>query len=1225
MPPAPFQLSAMDSAASAEAESGETLQLEGIGGGEGFASLPPPSGQKATGPLQLKIRKSEGLIGEFGDTYRELDINPDKNVATFSRWDDAPVQEEFRVKFNKLENWHIYVKQKAPHLMDELLDLTDSKGQRFAERTAYVDAAKDGTKAYKKGKRDLSKADISETEDGFEEMIESLIERMKVLDGDVRNWFEGKEESGDLEGEDLDNSISREGNRMFRETWKDAIYDVNRLLKSYWPALKADLQKWVIAKQNEGLRLSGQVGELTYIGSLAKGYKGPPKQHVRFNPDKYDVDASLDAPPIAQFAQEERGLKTDKGKIFGSKLYRDIPALESGSRKIEDALDRANVVPKDDDDPFEIAFPAPDTAGQINQYSASAGLSFLRDHLSADEYDTLASDPIIAGSMVIDDEGAKIGEISDARYGKVRKKLLDVLDQIPEEEMGKEAKAELKDILRQNMVKDFGNEHREEGLNPEEDVESFTRWDDSPIDERFREEFNQLENWDIYVKTKFNALYAELAGIKITDELTFAHRAQFVEEAKAATKSYKSGIRDLANGDIEDIKGAFDKKIDDLIDGMQAANATVREWFEGKDEADGVDGDQLAENVKEEGTELWRDSWKDAMYEVNKILNAHWPGLKKELEAWVYEKREEGLHLSGEIGDLTYIGSLAKGYKGPPKQHIRFNPDKFDVDASLAAPPIAQFATEQKGLKTDKGKIFGKYLYEEIPELERGSKKIENALDSANVVPRDDDDPFEIAFPAKDTARQINQYSASAGLSFLRDYISNEDYETFISDPVITSSLVIDEEGSKVGEISNARYAAVRKKILDRMGQIPEDEMDSETRAQLKEVLRQNMLKDYGGEYRKEDLDPQNDIHSFTRWDDAPIKDGFREEYNKLENWSIYIKTKHAQLADEMLQVQNDSTDSMANRENFVTLAKEATRAYKAGIRNIGATNVDGVKEAFDDTLDDLVERMKNLNEEVRDWFESKDESEDLTGEELEGHVDEEGTEIWREAWKDAVYEVNKILNGLWPAIKVDLETWVFGKRDEGMFLPGDIGELTYIGSLAKGYKGPPKQHVRFNPDKFDVDASLEAPPITKFAKEELNLKPDKGKIFGKDLYGEIPSLEAGSNKIDAALDRAGVVPHDDNDPFEIAFPAPETAGQINQYSMSSALSQIREELDEGDYETLINSPSIVNGLVFGGQTTVGEISDRNYERMRETILAAAQAELSDIAFRRISHILRKS
>jgi hypothetical protein len=112
----------------------------------------------------------------------------------------------------------------------------------------------------------------------------------------------------------------------------------------------------------------------------------------------------------------------------------------------------------------------------------------------------------------------------------------------------------------------------------------------------------------------------------------------------------------------------------------------------------------------EAGEEIWRHRWWAAVQEVNGRLSKLWGEHKPKIKSWVADKGKQLPYMhEDKVGDLDYIGSLAKGYKSAPKQYIRFMPEKFDVDANLDAPPLAIYAISQ-GAPVDRGSVTSKTI-----------------------------------------------------------------------------------------------------------------------------------------------------------------------------------------------------------------------------------------------------------------------------------------------------------------------------------------------------------------------------------------------------------------------------------------------------------------------------------------------------------------------------------
>lgn len=105
--------------------------------------------------------------------------------------------------------------------------------------------------------------------------------------------------------------------------WYNAIWTVNAILTEEWETKKADVENWrpkkgPFDKVPNGSPIA-KIGNLDYIGSLAKGYKGIPKQQIHFTPECFDVDANLDAPFLAAYAISEKE-SIDRGHVKADKI-----------------------------------------------------------------------------------------------------------------------------------------------------------------------------------------------------------------------------------------------------------------------------------------------------------------------------------------------------------------------------------------------------------------------------------------------------------------------------------------------------------------------------------------------------------------------------------------------------------------------------------------------------------------------------------------------------------------------------------------------------------------------------------------------------------------------------------------------------------------------------------------------------------------------------------------
>jgi phage host-nuclease inhibitor protein Gam len=301
--------------------------------------------------------------------------------------------------------------------------------------------------------------------------------------------------------------------------------------------------------------------------------------------------------------------------------------------------------------------------------------------------------------------------------------------------------------------------------------------------------------------------------------------------------------------------------------------------------------------------------------------------------------------------------------------------------------------------------------------------------------------------------------------------------------------------------------------------------------------------------------------------DDAPIVEDFRKSYNKLESWNILIKEKHPELYEDFkikFDTPEQNPDVPTKRDELIQKIKALTKKYKTKFRNLEEPHTGPIKEEYESNVNSIKAEIDSLLTQIASWYKSN------TGKEAE-NVHKDGTELWRQAWEKAIFEVNTILGRLWPQAKANIEAWVKQKKSElpHVNMEGKIGELDYIGSLAKGYKGPPKQHVRFNPENFDVDANLNAPPLAAYAMEVDEVPPDRKRIFGRDT--EITPLNDFSDKAHNELIKVEGIKDNPEDKFDVAIEAKETTQQEQARVSMEKLYRLRPpKLTPEDYQDLI-------------------------------------------------------
>jgi hypothetical protein len=169
------------------------------------------------------------------------------------------------------------------------------------------------------------------------------------------------------------------------------------------------------------------------------------------------------------------------------------------------------------------------------------------------------------------------------------------------------------------------------------------------------------------------------------------------------------------------------------------------------------------------------------------------------------------------------------------------------------------------------------------------------------------------------------------------------------------------------------------------------------------------MIAKFGDKGRDLDLDPDKDPKSKRRVDDPPEVASFKTVYNRLDSWRIFIETTRPDLVDEFLKF-----DLEGKRAEWLDRLKKAGKTFKEAFRNIGDTNPDAAKQAYVETVGKIESEINDLNRKIAAFFQGEDGS-PKTIEEIIEEAHTSGTELWREAWRRAILQVNRVLARLWP------------------------------------------------------------------------------------------------------------------------------------------------------------------------------------------------------------------
>jgi hypothetical protein len=400
-----------------------------------------------------------------------------------------------------------------------------------------------------------------------------------------------------------------------------------------------------------------------------------------------------------------------------------------------------------------------------------------------------------------------------------------------------------------------------------------------------------------------------------------------------------------------------------------------------------------------------------------------------------------------------------------------------------------------------------------------------------------------------------------------------------IGEPGVIRQLTkrLKEHYDNLGQMSPTRQATYKQRYEATMkistAQTPEEKELEECDKQKSpddhcKVLYKKVMDRYGNKERDYGFNPDKDVNKKKiRNDDAPVMDSFRQVYNQLDSWDVFIRRLYTEDA------YNEFTSLFKlneKRDAWLTELKQQTKGYKADFRDLTNADVKTTEKNFKkDTLEKIKKEIDTLNHQIAAWFKTRNGiPEDIDA--ILKKVHQAGTELWREEWMTLILAVNRVLSSLWPAAKQRIDKWLADqiKQHPDIDLSGAVSNIDYVGSLATGYKGAPKQFVRFNVNKFDVDANLEAPPLAKYAMTIDHIKPDRQRIFTVAQGTSItPLIDFCS---DAQRSLSNIKGYDQKDPLDVVIKAPELEEQKFSRKGTDRIYKLRGKIGESRYNTMI-------------------------------------------------------
>lgn len=255
----------------------------------------------------------------------------------------------------------------------------------------------------------------------------------------------------------------------------------------------------------------------------------------------------------------------------------------------------------------------------------------------------------------------------------------------------------------------LGNEHRNIFINTNimnhANVQNgVARTDDVPSVFAFAQLYNRLNNIELYAKELFTPPFFN--AFLIATNIDFIH--VYIDEVKALAKGYKEGFRNfddnilqhLNPGEYEDIlEREYLLEINKYTNFMLDIDSACSAFFHAN-----IITMNEAENI---GEDIWREKWLNAIEQSNIILLQEWSIFENPIRNFI--RQHYNLPANTIIPlNLSYIGSTATGYKGPPKQRIQFDSEHFDIDANLDASLLADYAIHVDNIQPDRNRIFAR-------------------------------------------------------------------------------------------------------------------------------------------------------------------------------------------------------------------------------------------------------------------------------------------------------------------------------------------------------------------------------------------------------------------------------------------------------------------------------------------------------------------------------------
>ena len=292
-----------------------------------------------------------------------------------------------------------------------------------------------------------------------------------------------------------------------------------------------------------------------------------------------------------------------------------------------------------------------------------------------------------------------------------------------------------------------------------------------------------------------------------------------------------------------------------------------------------------------------------------------------------------------------------------------------------------------------------------------------------------------------------------------------------------------------------------------------------------------------------------------ARPDDVPLMQNYRLAMHKVHNVALVLQEANKNGGKKMGRTSAAALN--AAMSDIQGEAKELAKTFKANMRNLGRPDRAAVfRAAYVRGMEQLVVRLNAIY--AGEVATLHHQGYMRRG----GNVQTEGPALWRTQWLKTKRAVDTAITGLWGTWKAALKQWAITNKGDGLpntpanretwrnQVNGENWRISYGGSLAKGYKGPPKQNTRFLAANFDVDANMDAPAIAEYLINVHHKTVDRGQLNPDGADTHIDQMDtAMDNAVKNELVSAGIAPNLAaansivSEPFETRVNAPANIG----------------------------------------------------------------------------------